>query len=149
MNDLKKIFLFVILQPVTLNRFLEIMPKYFFCSNFLKTYPLSLGVHIFQWNCIFTPFNKYKDIKKNHIIDSSLRNNYFLFSLLFWVLAFGCVFYLYRSAQKTEDIIIFLPILFLIPTFLFFFRYFLLIWWFKHIYTMQCYKIYEFIFADF
>ena len=67
--------------------------------------------------------------RQSLVSQSTVVKKILIYGLLFWVLAFGCVFYLYRSAQKTEDIIIFLPILFLIPTFLFFFRR-VSTWWY-------------------
>jgi len=67
--------------------------------------------------------------RQSLVSQSTVVKKILIYGLIFWVLAFGCVFYLYRSAQRTEDYIIFLPILFLIPTFLFFFRR-VSTWWY-------------------
>ena len=45
-----------------------------------------------------------------------------VFSVVFWLIALGIVYYLYRSAKKTDEYIQLLPVVFLIPCLLFIFR---------------------------
>jgi len=77
--------------------------------------------------------NEIKRIQTNKrqslVTQSTVVRKILTYGLVFWVLASGCIFYLYRSAQKSEDYLIFLPILVLIPCFLIVFRK-VLTWWY-------------------
>jgi len=77
--------------------------------------------------------NEIKRIQTNKrqslVTQSTVVRKILTYGLVFWVLASGCIFYLYRSAQKSEDYLIFLPILVLIPCFLIIFRK-VLTWWY-------------------
>jgi len=51
------------------------------------------------------------------------------YGVVFWLLAMGIIYYLYRTAQRTDDYILLTPLLILIPTLLIVFRR-MLSWWY-------------------
>eukprot|EP00088_Acartia_fossae_P013084 TRINITY_DN16789_c0_g1_i7.p1 TRINITY_DN16789_c0_g1~~TRINITY_DN16789_c0_g1_i7.p1 ORF type:complete len:244 (-),score=25.17 TRINITY_DN16789_c0_g1_i7:206-937(-) len=59
--------------------------------------------------------------RQSLVSQSTVVKKLLFYGILFWVIAFGCVFYLYYSAQKTSDSL-FLPILILMPFFFFSYR---------------------------
>lgn len=74
--------------------------------------------------------NRITASKKQNVASQNSVIKYILtYGVVFWLLALGCIYYLYRSAKKRDEYILLLPLVILIPCLLFLFRR-ILSWWY-------------------
>lgn len=74
--------------------------------------------------------NRISASKKQNLAEQNTLIKYILtYGVVFWLIALGFLYYMYRKAKKSEEYILLVPVAFLIPLLLYLFRK-ILSWWY-------------------